>query len=107
MDSAGRAAAPSWARGNPYAKKAFPRAKTWTRRGRAAGLSGKRPPSGWDVEAEQEEVALADKRKKISAKDLYNELVSATALERGKGKLTGPMPSSAVEGEPIVCALNG
>ncbi|CAM9707920.1 unnamed protein product [Ectocarpus sp. 4 AP-2014] len=97
VDSAGRAAAPSWARGNPYAKKAFPRAKTWTRRGRAAGLSGKRSPSGWDVEAEQEEAALAEKRKKISAKDLYNELVSATARTRGKSKLPGPIPSSAAE----------
>ncbi|CAM9530364.1 unnamed protein product [Ectocarpus sp. 6 AP-2014] len=97
VDSAGRAAAPSWARGNPYAKKAFPRAKTWTRRGRAAGLSGKRPPSGWDVEAEQEEAALAEKRKKISAKDLYNELVSATARTRGKSKLPGPITSSAAE----------
>ncbi|CAN0357980.1 unnamed protein product, partial [Ectocarpus sp. 12 AP-2014] len=71
----------------------------WTRRGRAAGLSGKRPPSGWDVEAEQEEAALAEKRKKISAKDLYNELVSATARTRGQSKLTGPITSSAAEGE--------
>lgn len=74
------AAAPSWARGNPYVKH-FPRARVWTRKQRL-GLSGNQPPSGWDAEAELEEAKRTDTRKEISAKDLYHQLVSATNLER-------------------------
>lgn len=68
---------PSWARGNPYAK-AFPRAKTWTRR-QVSGLSGKQPPSGWEVN-----VKCVEKREEVSAKDLYRQLVEAAALERSR-----------------------
>jgi len=86
-------APPSWARGNPYAK-AFPRARTWTRN-RVAGLSGEKPPSGWHVEAQKEEAALAERAKQISAKDLYVQLVNAT-LERKSTTLPAkPLPPTA------------
>lgn len=47
-----------------------------------AGLSGEREPAGWDVQAEQEEMLLAEKRKAISQKEMYANLVSAIARER-------------------------
>lgn len=74
------AAAPSWARGNPYAKS-FPRARVWTRK-QAPGLSGSQSPSGWDVDAEIREAKRTATRKETSAKDLYQQLVTATNLER-------------------------
>lgn len=79
----GGSTAPSWARGNPYAIP-FPRGRTWTRHGNVQGLSGTRPPSEWNEEAEQLEATLAEKQKRVSAKDMYYRLVNASALEREK-----------------------
>ncbi|CAM9108450.1 unnamed protein product, partial [Hapterophycus canaliculatus] len=85
-------AVPSWASGNPYASP-FPRARTWTCDANVQGLSGRRPPSGWNEEAKQLEATLAERQKRVSAKELYCQLVNATALEREKRaapKLSSP-----------------
>lgn len=80
----------SWARGNPYAK-AFPRAKTWTRR-HVPGLSGKQPPSGWDANEKR-----IEKQEEISAKDLYKQLVRQTLPAKSPSPAT-PLP----KGTPLL-----
>ncbi|CAM9221094.1 unnamed protein product, partial [Scytosiphon promiscuus] len=85
----GESSAPLWARGNPCANP-FPRARTWTRKGHVQGLSGTRPPAGWNQEAERLEAVIAERQKHVSAKDVYYKLVHAAALEREKRTVPTP-----------------